>query len=275
MAKIRPPKPRSPWRDPSPDPAWEGEDTEKRNRVLDELRTNLNALVPGYVEFIESDVWENDKLADRLTERDPLRIQNVFNTAGDNADSFRGALLDTLAEQRYQRRSHRDQSGLEACLQLRDYIEGQSASASFTCGGTIPIGDPSTINSASSRVRHSTPVNIFWALESKSDASKLVLPLTDNAPEASNSTLQQLVNDCAPATFGKGDQDVLDPEYRRAGKMDPSHFATSFHPADFGIIENIEQILLPSISSETQSSLGFRKLTAELYKLNVRDTWHE
>jgi len=80
--------------------------------------------------------------------------------------------------------------------------------------------------------------------------------------------LQQLVTDCIPATFGRGAQDILDTSYRNAGKIDASNFVTSFHPANFGIINNIEQILLPSISSDKE--LHIRRLTAELYKLNVR-----
>lgn len=79
----------------------------------------------------------------------------------------------------------------------------------------------------------------------------------------------QLVADCDVASFEKGQQDVVDPEYREAGKLDPRNFASSFHPTDLGILENVEQILLPSISTDIQNRLPFRKLSAELYKLNV------
>lgn len=100
-------------------------------------------------------------------------------------------------------------------------------------------------------------------------ARRLVLPLSKASSDLGPDVLRQLVADCEPATFGRVEKDILDPEYRKAGKLDPSQFATSFHPADFGIIENVEQILLPSISTKTENRLQFRKLSAELYKLNV------
>lgn len=123
-----------------------------------------------------------------------------------------------------------------------------------------------------SSTRTSPPVHIFWTNgKNSNNARRLVHPLGDT-DESNKSLLRQLVMDCSPASFGKGDQDVLDPSYRKAGKLDLDQFATSFHPADFGILENIEQILLPSVSTDLENSLQFRKVTADLYKLNVRPT---
>ncbi|KAL4909892.1 hypothetical protein BDW74DRAFT_45306 [Aspergillus multicolor] len=109
----------------------------------------------------------------------------------------------------------------------------------------------------------SRPVTVYWRTDSVSKASWLTLPVE------STSVLQQLVDDCQPATFGRGQEDVFDPKYRKAGKMDTNNFSTLFHPADYGIIENVENVLLPSVDTEEQSDQGFRKLHAELYKLNV------
>ncbi|KXG52467.1 Oxoglutarate/iron-dependent dioxygenase [Penicillium griseofulvum] len=78
-----------------------------------------------------------------------------------------------------------------------------------------------------------------------------------------------LVVDCDTASFGRGKEEVIDPQYRKAGKLEPQNFLTSFHPADFGILQNLEQILLPNFNTDKQNSLPFRKLSAELYKLNV------
>lgn len=151
----------------------------------------------------------------------------------------------------------------EVCRQLRKLVEGENSSASFACGGTIPIGkDDNEYNSSCA------PVNLFWKTGEDTQAQKLVLPLTDTQ-ESNASLLQRLVDDCSPATFGRGDQDVLDPSYRMAGKLDTDKFASNFHPADFGILENVEQILLPSIRTDLENYLQFRKITAHLYKLNV------
>lgn len=61
---------------------------------------------------------------------------------------------------------------------------------------------------------------------------------------------------------------MVDPEYRKAVKLNPEQFATNFHPADYGVIEYIEQILLPSITNK-KDNLNLCKPHAELYKLNV------
>lgn len=164
--------------------------------------------------------------------------------------------------------AHEKAAFAESCRQLRGIIEGERATASFSCGGSIPVilgGIKITDKGCSS----SPPVSIFWSKSDDAIAHKLVLPLDVSVPETHPDTLQRLVADCDAASFGRGEEDVIDPEYRRAGKINTDQFATSFHPANFGIFENIAQVLLPSISSETDNQLGFRKITAELYKLNI------
>lgn len=160
----------------------------------------------------------------------------------------------------------------QACRQLRDAIESETSSASFTCGGSIPIAnligpDQPTAGPTSPCVQV-----VHWGAEHDYTAQRLTLPVPSETSVSSIHGLQSLLDACQPASFGRGGQDILDPEYRRAGKLDTDRFLTSFHPADFGIIELIEQILLPGISSETENRLQFRKLKAELYKLNVRFT---
>ncbi|PYH92399.1 hypothetical protein BO71DRAFT_457421, partial [Aspergillus ellipticus CBS 707.79] len=88
-------------------------------------------------------------------------------------------------------------------------------------------------------------------------------------PTESSSDLQELVEICQPASCGKGDKDVIDPKYRQAGKLDAGCFLTTFQPEHFGIIESIEETLLPAVTSTTDDGLQFRKIRAELYKLNV------
>jgi hypothetical protein len=161
----------------------------------------------------------------------------------------------------------------EACRQLTDRIEGEHSSASFACGGTIHIGPGGIVENSSTRNNEvSPPVHIFWATDrNSSNARRVILPLGDSE-ESNVNVLQELVMDCSPATFGKGDEDILDPTYRKAGKMDRDQFASTFHPADFGILENVEQILLPSVNSDLENKSQLKRLTAELYKLNVATT---
>lgn len=151
-------------------------------------------------------------------------------------------------------------------LYLEESIANEKAAASFVCGGTIPVKE-TDIGPA---ISHSTsPVHIFWAAKDDIEARKLILPL-ESSPisDSSAARLNQLVADCEPASFGRGKKDVIDPSYRKAGKLDPHRFASSFHPADFGIIEQIEQILLPAVGGNG-GVLASRELHAELYKLNL------
>ncbi|KAL2815226.1 hypothetical protein BDW59DRAFT_16821 [Aspergillus cavernicola] len=242
--------------------------------MTEELQRNLRRLVPGYLRDQNIDILKEEKVRKKLKQRWSGIAQG---THPKDRDIVPQSLVHTLADKQYRERagpqltsSDARDTSIETCRQLRRFIEGERAVASFACGGTIPI----TINTGLEtglKIPDSTssPVSIFWRKGDESTAHKLVLPIDTYAPKSSTGTLQHLVTDCDPASFGRGDQDVIDPEYRKAGKIDANHFATSFHPADFGILENIGQVLLPSISSETDNQLQFRKIKAELYKLNV------
>ncbi|KAG6354511.1 hypothetical protein INS49_004528 [Diaporthe citri] len=77
--------------------------------------------------------------------------------------------------------------------------------------------------------------------------------------------LARLVNEADPATFGLHGKDVLDESFRKASKLDPSQFSTSFNPYELGIIDTVAQALLPS----TKAADSYRAVRAELYKLNI------
>ncbi|KAL2064514.1 hypothetical protein VTL71DRAFT_3651 [Oculimacula yallundae] len=96
-----------------------------------------------------------------------------------------------------------------------------------------------------------------------------------SAPPSFSKTSKQLT--CLPATFGFNNRDVLDETYRKAGKLDAENFSTSFHPADFGVLDAIGQCLLPGLGLKADCmKMGLGKgrgahwgVRAELYKLNV------
>jgi hypothetical protein len=82
---------------------------------------------------------------------------------------------------------------------------------------------------------------------------------------------EELLKMCDPATFGLGGKDVLDEQYRKAGKLDKTQFSTGFHPHDYGIVDTIKQTLLPNaLSHVMEGRVAHRGVMAELYKLNVR-----
>ncbi|KAH8807855.1 oxidoreductase [Xylogone sp. PMI_703] len=137
----------------------------------------------------------------------------------------------------------------------------------FACGGRVPIaGFPSETASQSSDIdeqRRSPPVTIRWDTPGTADdqttPAKLTLPL---APEAD---MLRLFQHSQPATFGRGGQDVYDESYRKALKMDPTNFCTTFDPYSLGSIDAGAQVLLPSVIDSTTC----RAVRAELYKLNA------
>ncbi|KAL4969935.1 2OG-Fe(II) oxygenase [Aspergillus stella-maris] len=253
-----------------------GETPEDTLKVfLDELRGNLERLVPGYLDEEGNNLLTVYKLKERMEKRwDVIARRNTRGLSQEN--DLPDALVETLMERRYKQYTgilgdpsdEAKEALTESCRQLRGLIEDERATASFSCGGSIPITTLDKDAKHKERVA-SLLVNIFWSKSNDSIATKLTLPINTSAAESSPETLQKLVVDCDIASFGRGEKDVIDPEYRRAGKINADQFATNFHPADYGILENIGQVLLPNISNETDNELGFRKITAELYKLNV------
>ena len=85
--------------------------------------------------------------------------------------------------------------------------------------------------------------------------------------DSTAAAITQLVTDSQPATFGRGSEDILDESYRSAKKLDPTAFTTSFHPADFGILEAISQQLV--VGQKGRSGRENLDVKAVLGKLNV------
>ena len=67
---------------------------------------------------------------------------------------------------------------------------------------------------------------------------------------------------CEPASFGRGQEAILDETYRKAGKMDASVFMTRFDVERAGLMRVVHAGLLAGRSEH-------RNIRAELYKLNV------
>ncbi|KAL7621893.1 hypothetical protein AAE478_007393 [Parahypoxylon ruwenzoriense] len=144
----------------------------------------------------------------------------------------------------------------------------------FACGGSVPIAcqqdvsseqapeqDPKELPaqqhqalSASSPLSFSSskPVTLRWDSPDASTPGsrcKLTFPIEALAPD----NLPRLVADMAPATFGLGGKDVFDESYRKALKLDPSHFPINFSPYECGIIDAVAQILLPDWQEDKKS----------------------
>jgi hypothetical protein len=63
----------------------------------------------------------------------------------------------------------------------------------------------------------------------------------------------------------------MDPEYRKAIKMDSCQFSTTLCPYRLGIMDQITNMLLPNVTDVEHEGITPRSIVvAELYKLNVR-----
>ncbi|KAK8859871.1 oxidoreductase 2OG-Fe(II) oxygenase family protein [Apiospora arundinis] len=143
----------------------------------------------------------------------------------------------------------------------------------FACGGSLPVGEPTNTAEGATKVpvptgdakKQHDPITIRWDVNDSKDVDKLNLPLIPGAGVGGETSLKRLVQHCQPATFGRDGKDVYDESYRRASKMDPTAFCTTFNPYTPGIIDTVAQVLLPSV----YDSVTHRGVRAELYKLNV------
>ncbi|KAF7300601.1 Fe2OG dioxygenase domain-containing protein [Mycena chlorophos] len=85
-----------------------------------------------------------------------------------------------------------------------------------------------------------------------------------NFENATNQHLEELATACQPATFGRGKEDVLDENYRKAGKLDCTNFAASLDVGTLHIVDAISPDLL-----DGRGDADNKIIRAELYKLNV------
>ena len=81
-------------------------------------------------------------------------------------------------------------------------------------------------------------------------------------PAPTEADLEPLLRAASVASFGLGSEQVTDPTYRNALKLDTEEFVTPFCPYSTMIIEEIAGAMVPHIKS----------IRAELYKLNVYST---
>lgn len=180
-----------------------------------------------------------------------------------------------------------------------------SNSSTFTCGGAIPIVDSSgsspdgeTILSgrkdAKTKEERKQSKQEYRAKVTQTASSHDSVPTAkdsasppfiirwDNADgpgtpvqfpikEHEGTHFEKLVQACTPAGFGREGENVMDPEYRTAVKMDSSKFSTSLCPYSLGIMDKITNMLLPSVTDFRLEGITPRSIVvAELYKLNVR-----
>lgn len=122
---------------------------------------------------------------------------------------------------------------------IKASLATHARSATFACGGSIPI----KVCTKTGGVTTSTsPIQVRFGKNGL--GSTLNIPGSD----ASSKEFKDLINVSLPATFARAGEEVLDEDYRKAGKLDRGHFTTDFCPYETGIVDTLTQILLPQTS---------------------------
>ena len=112
----------------------------------------------------------------------------------------------------------------------------ESLSCRFTCGGELTSTDK---------------IQLVYE-NTTGELNKVVFP------GASDVDIQQLLDACSVASFGRNDQLVTDINYRNSLKLDPDNFMTSFQVANTPI-QFAAMTMMPNV----------RSIQAEVYKLNI------
>ena len=137
-----------------------------------------------------------------------------------------------------ERKSLQDMSEMKIRLSLGQ--QAQSIASRFCCGGTLSLED-----------------NVKLAFEkSGDDWSCVTFPISDQK------YLRELLDVCSVASFGLGEKQVTDKNYRDALKLEPDRFQTSLQLCSTQLLVELQNIMMPDMSPN-------KYVRAELYKLNI------
>lgn len=162
---------------------------------------------------------------------------------------------------------------------LKVAVCGYQATANYCLGGSIPIKENREYSYSSSKKPITAPPVVvrYDTLNGRGRMVKVEFPVAKSqGEERVHKRVEDLLQACAPATFGCKGGDVMEGSYCKAGKLDRSQFAVDFHPHDYGIVDAVAQTLLPSFGAMKLDgenvSQEHRGVVAELYKLIVMYT---
>ena len=120
--------------------------------------------------------------------------------------------------------------------QLKHFVQDENTSATFACGGNVPVKIGDAVDGQQQRVSN-RPVVLRWdhAPSDPSSQPAQAPKISLGSPENSDEALARLMKDCQVAGFGFKGKDVVDETYRKARKMEAENFSTDFSPYEVGI----------------------------------------
>jgi hypothetical protein len=117
---------------------------------------------------------------------------------------------------------------------LTSSLETHARSATFACGGNVWF-----------KVTPKADTAVVDGVQVRFGPSGSGVTVNFNTDGPSSKDFEHLLKACQPASFGRVGEAVLDEQYRKAGKLDRSQFATTFCPYEAGIVEVVTQLLVP------------------------------
>ncbi|KAI1392833.1 uncharacterized protein F4822DRAFT_142430 [Hypoxylon trugodes] len=148
-------------------------------------------------------------------------------------------------------------------------ITRHQLTGNFSCGGRLPVAHHEQHkygNFTSAKRPFKCPgVIVSWTAGNVPKCMEIGTSVNIDQEKAG---LNELVQDCYPATFGHESENVFDENVRKAGTI--NSFLTNFDPYSFGVIDTIGKELLPGITrAGKQTAIERWGIVAEPYHLNV------
>jgi hypothetical protein len=194
------------------------------------------------------------------SKRAPAKAERVAKK--EKAKAERVALRADAKEERKQSKSLAKTAEAKILEDLSSFLETHARSATFACGGTVSFksaidetawetskepaqeGDATVDSKANAKVSEQPSATIA-DVQVRFGPSGEGYTVIFNKDGPSWKDFTHLLMACQPASFGRAGEAVLDEEYRKAGKLDRSEFATTFCPYEVGIIDVVAQLLVP------------------------------
>jgi hypothetical protein len=199
------------------------------------------------------------------SKRAPAKAERVAKK--EKAKAERVALRADAKEERKQSKSLAKTAEAKILEDLSSSLETHARSATFACGGTVSFksaidetaGETSkepaqegdaTVDSKANAKDSEQPSATIADVQVRSGPSGNGYTVIFNKDGPSRKDFTHLLMACQPASFGRAGEAVLDEEYRKAGKLDRSEFATTFCPYEAGIIDVVTQLLVPQYKQD-------------------------
>ena len=191
---------------------------------------------------------------EKLSKKAAAKAERVAKR--ERAKAERIAEKAKAKEEKQQMKSLAQMAEAKILKDLSSSLETHARSATFACGGSVPFKvavaistgvkpkEPSQEESDNASIPKADTAMID-DVQVRFGLSGSGFTVNFNKDGPTSKDFDHLLKACQPASFGRAGEAVLDEEYRKAGKLDRSQFATTFCPYEAGIVDVVTQLLVP------------------------------